>query len=126
MKKAHLIVQALVALSFGAAGAMKSFQSIDALNATLPWTSFTPAWVVRLAGGSELLAGMILGAALFLLKLRPLAMVAAGGLVLVMVLAAGLHAAIGDFAGIPVNAVLGAMAGYVAWQLRKLTHGEAQ
>lgn len=109
------VVQALLAVSFGMAGAMKALTPIAELSNSLPWVSEDLALLVRFIGVSELLGavGLILPAALRIQpKLTPLA---AAGIVLIMVLASGFHALRGEFASVPVNLVLGGMAAFVAW-----------
>ena len=110
------IVQVLLAILFLAAGAMKSTQPIDALIANgLAWVSVTPAPIVRLIGVSELLgaAGLLLPAALRILPwLTPLA---AAALATVMVLAMGLHLSYNEVSALPVNLVIGLLAGFVVW-----------
>lgn len=108
------IFQVILAVMFGMAGAMKTFQPIDALVATgLTWTAELPG-LVRFIGISELAAaiGLILPAAL---RIKPiLTPVAAACLVLVMILAAGFHLMRGE-PGVPMNLALGSVAAFVAW-----------
>lgn len=113
------IVQGLLALAFGAAGLMKSTAPIEELATNMAWVARSGPALVRFIGVTELLGavGLILPAAL---RIRPvLTPVAALGLVVVMVLAAGVHIVNAE-AGLPINAVLGALAAFVAWgRLRK-------
>lgn len=107
-------VQLLLALMFFGAGVFKTLTPIDELAATMPWVGYSPAWIVRLVGISEVLGGigLVLPAATRLLPfLTPLA---AAGLVTIMVLAAGMHGTHGELEGIPVNVVLGGLALFVA------------
>lgn len=108
------ILQVVLAVMFGMAGAMKLLQPIDALVASgLTWTQELPN-LTRFIGVSELAAGLglILPAAL---RIKPiLTPVAAAGLVVVMVLAAGFHLMRAE-PGVPVNLLLGAVAAFVAW-----------
>lgn len=109
------IAQALLGAMFIMAGAMKASQPIEALAASLPWVTSTPAELVRFIGVSELLGGLglLLPA---ILRIKPiLTPVAALALVLVMILAAGFHASRGEFELIGMNVVLMAMAGFIAW-----------
>jgi putative oxidoreductase len=113
------VAQALLALAFGLAGAMKIATPIAELAQKLPWVTDLPN-LVRFIGVSELLGafGLILPAAT---RIRPiLTPIAAMGLVLVMVLAAGFHLLRGEAQALPVNLALGAIAALVAWgRLRK-------
>lgn len=109
------VTQVLLAVAFGMAGAMKTFTPLAELATKLPWVPDFPAWVPRLAGGSELLAavGLIAPAATRIApKLTP---AAAAGLVLVMILAIWVHGARGEWGGVAANVVLGAMAAFVVW-----------
>lgn len=108
------IAQVLLAVMFGMAGAMKTFQPLDALIAAgMTWAGELPN-LVRFIGVSELAAalGLILPAAL---RIKPiLTPLAAVGLVVVMVLAAGFHLMRSE-AGVPMNLVLAGVAAFVAW-----------
>jgi uncharacterized membrane protein YphA (DoxX/SURF4 family) len=108
------IGQVLLALPFGLAGVMKTFTPIDELGQKIPWVSELPN-LVRFIGISELLGaiGLILPAAT---RVRPvLTPLAAVGLAVVMVLAAGFHVLRGELHALPVNVVLGGLAVFVAW-----------
>lgn len=108
------IGQVLLALPFGSAGVMKTFTPIDELGQKIPWVSELPN-LVRFIGISELLGaiGLILPAAT---RIRPvLTPLAAVGLAVVMVLAAGFHVLRGELHALPVNVVLGGLAVFVAW-----------
>ena len=109
------VVQVLLGLSFLMAGVMKTTQPLEVLGAGMPWVSRMPGAVVRFIGVSELLGGLglILPAASRILPV--LTPAAAGGLVVVMILAAGHHAMYGEWAAIPINVVMGALAGFVLW-----------
>ena len=107
--------QILVALVFGFAGATKAFVPLDHLPRLIPWVAEVPSALVRFIGTMELLAciGLVLPS---LLRVRPrLTAFAALGLVVVMTLASGFHALRHEPAGIVANAVLGALAAFVAW-----------
>lgn len=107
--------QVLLAVLFGASGAFKTFTPLAELAAKMPWVNDAPAWVPRLAGVSELLgvAGLLLPS---LTRVLPkLTAAAAAGLVVVMVLAAGLHGMRGEFGGVVANVILGAAAAFVVW-----------
>lgn len=108
-------VQVVLGLMFGFAGVLKSTTPIAELTEQMGWPGDIPAAMVRFIGIAELLGalGLILPAATRILPI--LTPVAASGLVLVMTLALGFHATRGELAALPVNAVLGALAGFVAW-----------
>ena len=109
------VVQVLLALAFCAAGFTKVFTPFAELATPMPWTQAMPEALVRFIGLSELLGGI--GLVLpSLTRIKPmLTPLAAAGLVLVMVLAAGFHASRGEWSGLPVNFTLGALAAFVAW-----------
>lgn len=107
-------VQAPLAAMFLMIGFMKSTTPLAELSATIPMAGELP-WLVRFIGVSEVLAGLglILPA---LLRIKPwLTPLAALGLFIIMVLAFGYHAMQAEYASLPVNLVLGAMAAFVAW-----------
>lgn len=108
-------VQVLLGLAFGMAGVMKTTAPIAELAANMGWPGTMPELLVRFIGLSELLGGI--GLVLpSLTRIQPkLTPIAAAGLVVVMVLAALLHVARGEFAALPINAVLGGLAAFVAW-----------
>jgi hypothetical protein len=113
------VAQVLLALAFGIPGAMKALFPIAELARKLPWVTEMPT-LVRFIGVSELLGafGLILPAATRILPI--LTPIAAMGLALVMVLAAGFHLLRGEAEALPVNFALGALAALVAWgRLRK-------
>jgi len=114
------ISQVLLAVMFGMAGFMKATQPIDQLSAMLPFAAQVPEPLVRFIGASELAGaiGLILPAALGILPL--LTPLAASGLVVVMVLAAGFHISRGEFSHVPVNFVLGSLAAFIAWGRLKM------
>lgn len=112
------VVQGLLAALFGMAGAFKTFTPLAELEAQMPWVAQAPGALVRFVGVSELLGavGLILPWALGVLPfLTPLA---AGGLVVVMILGAVMHGALGEWASLPVNVILGGLAASVAWGRR--------
>lgn len=108
-------VQLVIGLLFGLAGVLKSTTPIPDLTLQMGWPGDIPPALVRFIGISELLGaiGLILPAATRILPV--LTPVAASGLVLVMTLALGFHVTRGELSAVPVNAVLGALAGFVAW-----------
>ena len=115
MNIAIWVIQGLLAAMFGMAGVMKSIQPKEKLAPRLPWVNDFPLWVVRLVGVSELLGaiGLIVPWAS---GIQPvLTPVAAGALVLVMILAAIYHAYKGEYKAIVFNFVLGGLAAAVAY-----------
>ena len=109
------VAQVLLALLFFMAGAMKASQPLDALVAALPWVESTPLGLVRFIGIAEILGalGLLLPS---IFRIKPnLTVLAAYGLALVMLLAAGFHASRGEFSAIGMNVVLVGLALFVAW-----------
>jgi uncharacterized membrane protein YphA (DoxX/SURF4 family) len=109
------VVQVLLAVAFFMAGLMKLTTPYEALNAQMPWTTAFPEGMVRFIGLVEVLGaiGLVLPSAT---RIQPrLTPLAALGLVVVMVLASGLHLSRGEGAMVPANLVLGALAAFVAW-----------
>lgn len=109
------ILQVLLAFAFGMAGFMKLTAPIAELAKQMPWTTEVPAGLVRFIGGAELAGalGLILP---MLTRIRPsLTGLAASGLTLVMVLAAGFHLIRGEAPMAVPSVVLGALACLVAW-----------
>lgn len=109
------IAQGLFAVMFIMAGAMKSFQSVEALSEALPWVTSTPLALVRFIGVSELLGGigLLLPA---LLRIKPFLTVwAAVGIATIMVLAAIFHGSRGELSAIGANAVFVVIALFIAW-----------
>lgn len=107
--------QLLLAAMFGMAGYMKLSQPISHLSAILPWAAQLPEGLVRFIGIAELAGalGLILPAATrILLVLTPLA---ASGLFVIMVLASGFHISRGEISNLPINAVIGSLAAFIAW-----------
>ena len=109
------VAQVLLAAMFVMSGLMKLSQPIDALEASLPWVTSVPAMLVRFIGLAEFAGalGLLLPS---LTRIQPrLTALAALGLAVVMLLAAGFHATRGETAMIPMNAVLALVALFVAW-----------
>ena len=109
------IAQGLLAAMFIMAGAMKSTQPIEALAEMLPWANEVPSALVRFIGISEVLGGLglLLPA---LLRIKPiLTPIAAAGLVVVQVLAAGFHVSRGENEVIGMNIMLVLVAAFIAW-----------
>jgi putative oxidoreductase len=96
------IAQVLLALAFGMAGAMKTFTPIDELVKNMPWVSSAPL-LPRFIGLAELCGalGMVLPS---VTRIRPvLTPLAALGLLIIMVLATGMHIVRGELHAVPVN-----------------------
>jgi putative oxidoreductase len=114
------IPQVVLAVVFLLAGSMKLVRPIDALATSLPFVRSVPPEVVRFIGAAELAGamGLIVPASTGILPwLSPLAAV---GLALVMVLAAGLHLARREYPHVPVPVLLLVLAVVVAhgrWQI---------
>jgi uncharacterized membrane protein len=109
------IVQAVLAVAFGLAGVLKATQPREKLAKSLPWVEDVSDGTLRLIGVAEFAAalGLILPAATGVaVWLTPLA---ACGLALIMVLAAGLHARRKEPGAIATNVLLLALAILVAW-----------
>jgi hypothetical protein len=110
------VIQGILAFAFVAAGAMKLMKTPEELvEKGMGWAEdFSPGQVKTIgalegAGG----LGLILPVALNIVPV--LTGAAAAGLVLTMLVAAGVHAKRGEFPMIAPPAVLGALAGFVAY-----------
>jgi uncharacterized membrane protein len=109
------IVQAVLAVAFGLAGVLKATQPREKLVKSLPWVQDVSDGTLRLIGVAEFAAalGLILPAVTGIaVWLTPLA---ACGIALIMVLAAGLHARRKEPGAIATNVVLLVLAVFVAW-----------
>ena len=107
--------QVLLAAMFGFAGFTKLTAPMADLAGMMPWTAVVGEPLTRFVGTSELLGaiGLLLPA---LFKVQPkLSALAAAGLTTVMILAALFHLSRGEYGVIPINAVLGSIAAFVAW-----------
>jgi uncharacterized membrane protein YphA (DoxX/SURF4 family) len=114
MNIALWVAQALLALMFLMAGSMKAFQYQKAKE-SLPWVKDAPKGLVTFIGVAEILGA--LGVVLPLLVGLPaiLTPLAAAGLALVMLLAAGFHLKRGENKAIGMNLVLAALAAFVTY-----------
>lgn len=115
MNIAIWVLQALLALLFLAAGAMKASKSRAELAESMGWVNDFSDRSVRLIGAVEIAAafGLLLPSMSGILPvLTPLA---AAGLAITMVLAIGVHLRRREFPAIVVNLVLLGMAAVVAW-----------
>lgn len=109
------IAQVVLAVMFIMAGLMKATQPIEVLAESLPWVTDTGAGLVKFIGISELLGGLgLLLPSIFRFKPQ-LTVLAALGLAVIMVLAAGFHASRGEFSAIGANAVFLLIAVFIAW-----------
>ena len=109
------VVQVLIGLAFTMAGFTKALQPMAALAEQMPWTVVVGEAMTRFIGVSELLGGigLIVPSAT---RIKPgLTPLAAAGLVVVMLLAAIFHVTRGELMAVPINAVLGGLAAFVAW-----------
>lgn len=107
------VAQVLLAIGFGMAGVMKLATPYAELAQKMAWAQHTPEALVKFIGVVELAGalGVILPAAT---RIKPvLTPLAAAGMVVIMVLAIGLHVSLGE---VPApNFVLGGIAAFVAW-----------
>ncbi len=109
------VVQILVAGSFMLGGAFRGFAPMEVLAEKIPWVAAVPAWVTRLSGISEVFGalGLILPSAT---RIKPmLTPIAACCLMVVMVLAAGLHVSRAEYPFIGVNVMYIALLSFIAW-----------
>ena len=115
------ILQILLAAVFAGAGVLKLTQPVEKLGKQMSWVPRYSAPMVRFVGAVEALGalGLILPWATGIAKvLTPLA---AAGLAVTMVLAAGHHLKYKEANQLPVNVVLFAMAAVVAiWRFAGL------
>ena len=109
------VLQVVLATMFLMTGAMKTFQPISQLAASLPWVNDVPAGLVRFIGVSELLAGIGLLLPSILKYKTFLTALAALGIVLIMIGASIFHISRGETSVIGMNAVLALIALYIAW-----------
>lgn len=107
--------QLVLGLAFLMAGFTKATQPMEVLATQMPWSAVVGTALTRFIGVSELLGGvgLILPA---LTRIQPrLTPLAGAALALVMVLAALFHIVRGEYPVVGFNAVLGALAAFVAW-----------
>jgi len=109
------VAQGLLALVFGMAGAFKLLTPIADLASKMSWVQDTSPALVRFIAVSELAGalGLILPSAT---RIAPkLTGLAAIGLLVIMVLGAGVHLMHGEASRLPGNLLLGSLAGFIAW-----------
>ncbi|MGW2276806.1 DoxX family protein [Streptomyces sp. NPDC001770] len=115
MDIAYWIVAGLLAFFYLYAGGKKAAQSKEQLAPMMGWVDTVPMWAVRGIGAVEILgaAGLILPP---LTGIAPaLALVAALGLVVLQLLAGGLHLSRGEVKETGLNAALIVLAAVAAW-----------
>ena len=115
MKIALWIVQILLALAFLAAGFSKTFSPMAELGTQMAWVNDVSPLMVRAPGIAELLGalGLILPA---VTRIQPkLTVLAALGLMLVMLFAVILHLFRGEFGGAVPPVILFVLSGFVAY-----------
>ena len=115
MNIAIWVLQALLALLFLAAGAMKASKSREELAESMGWVEDFSDTTIRSIGLVEILAafGLLLPSMSGILPiLTPLA---ATGLAITMVLAIGVHLRRREFPAIAVNVILLVLSAIVAW-----------
>ncbi|GLU48406.1 DoxX family protein [Nocardiopsis ansamitocini] len=115
MNTALWVVQIVLAAMFVMAGVVKATRTKDELAPKMPWVEDFGATAVKAIGVTELLGGLglVLPAATGVATvLTPLA---AAGLAVTMALAAVVHLRRKEYSGIVFNAVLLALAAFVAW-----------
>lgn len=109
------VVQVLIGSMFLMAGLMKTTKPMADLAKMLPWTAVVGEAMTRFIGASELAGGIGVLLPAITRILPVLTGIAAAGLTLVMILAAGFHLSRGEAQFVPVNVVLGGLAAFVAW-----------
>ncbi|MCU1647467.1 MAG: DoxX family protein [Nocardia sp.] len=115
MNVALWIVASVLAVAFALAGVMKSTQPKEKLAEKMPWVQDVSTGTLRLIGITELLGGLGLVLPAWTGIAPVLTPIAASGIALIMVLAAGVHVRRKEFNALPVNAVMLALAVFVAW-----------
>jgi DoxX-like family len=115
MKIGYWIVTALLGVLYLYSGGKKVAQRKEQLVPMMGWVDTVPMWAVRAIGAVEIIgvAGLVLPP---LTGVAPvLAMAAALGLVVLQLLAAGLHLSRGEVRNTGLNAALIVLAGVAAW-----------
>lgn len=111
--------QILLACLYGFVGFMKLSQPIPDLAAMMGWPEQFPALFVRFVGLSELAGALGLTVPMILDVRRGLTPLAAAGLVALQICAMIWHVTQGEFAVLPFNLLLLALAAFVVWGRRK-------
>lgn len=115
MNVALWVVAIVLGLAFVAAGVAKSTQPKERLNEKMPWVEDVTPAQLRLIGIVEFLGGLGLILPAWTGIAPVLTPLAASGIALIMALAAVVHIRRKEYAALPVNAVMFALAVFVAW-----------
>lgn len=110
------VAQALLAAMFLMAGATKLMSgSADLVAMGMGWAENAPFLLIKFIGLAEVAGalGLILPSATHIMP--HLTKLAAAGLAVIMVLAAGVHIVRSEFEVVPVNVILFALAAFVIW-----------
>ena len=109
------IVQVLLAVLFALVALLKTTQPKDKLAPKMPWVDDFSTGTVRFVGIVELLAaiGLVLPAATGIAPI--LTPIAATGLAITMVLAAGVHIRRREPSAVGLNVILLVLSAFVAW-----------
>lgn len=107
-------LQAILALMFLMAGSMKAFQ-YEKAKASMPWVKDVPKGLVTFIGLAEVLGAIGLVLPLLIGLPAILTPLAAAGLALTMLLAAGFHLKRGESKAVPMNLVLLLLAAFIAY-----------
>jgi hypothetical protein len=109
-----LIVQIIVGLLFILAGVLRGTRPIDKLVEQSPWAAAIPLPLVRFIGLAEALGGLGVLVALVVGQ-HWLAILAASGLALIMLLAVLFHATRREYREVGITLVLGILPAFVAF-----------
>jgi putative oxidoreductase len=109
-----LIAQIIVGLLFTLAGVLHGTRPIDKLAQQSPWAASIPLPLVRFIGLAEALGGLGVLVALVVVQ-NCLAILAASGLALIMLLAALFHATRREYREVGITLALGALPAFVAF-----------
>jgi len=115
MNIAIWVIQGLLAVMFGMAGAMKATQEKEKLAEKMPWANDYSASMIKFIGVSELLGGIGLVVPQLTGILPILTVLAALGLIAVMILAAAYHLRKGENKEVIINVVLLVLAAVVGY-----------
>jgi uncharacterized membrane protein len=109
-----LILQVIVGLLFILAGVQHGTRPIDKLAKQSPWAAVIPTPLVRFIGLAEALGGLGVLVALVVGQ-NWLAILAASGLALIMLLAALFHATRREYREVGITLVLGVLPAFLAY-----------
>jgi putative oxidoreductase len=115
LQTAGRVVQILLLLAFGTAGAQKLTMSIADLAPRMSFVQHVPEWLVRFIGAAEVAGALGLLWPLLFRGTRWLAPLAAAGLGSIMVLALVFHLWRGELGNAVLPLVLGALSILVFW-----------